>query len=319
MTAFGDIRALWRRLGPAGRLALVAAVAAATIYGGGKAGSVYVDDPYIEDAGSYLTNDFVHVAIAKRTPLLPDDAEILVYARELASTNAADWVRLTPHLTYADHPHNYALQNATNHNVLVAASYIPAPTVHTNGVWSINGFVIPGSAGKMAFAGTRVRIPRAENPARYVRFDIAKKIGSGNGLVQVSKIEVVMEDDSVFEWGDVSVSATGLAASGSSAELPEKLFDGSVDTKMCRSVTMPCSIVADLGSARLDASRVAKWRWYTANDSASNYSRNPVSFSLSFSLDGETWTVADSAEDHEPPKKNRVVGYEGNIEIEGPL
>ena len=158
MTAFGDIRALWRRLGPAGRLALVAALAAATIYGGGKGGRVVVDDPYIEDAGSYLTNDWVHVAIAKRTPLLPADAEILVYARELASTNAADWVRLTPHLTYADHPFNYTLPNATNHNVLVAASFIPAPTVHTNGVWSINGFVIPASGGKMGFKQTRTVI-----------------------------------------------------------------------------------------------------------------------------------------------------------------
>ena len=136
---------------------LCAALVAATIYGGSKGGRVVVDDPYIEDAGSYLTNSVVYVAIAKRTPLLPDDAEILVYARELASTNAADWARLTPHLTFRDHPHFYELPGpATNYNVLVAASYIPAPTVHTNGVWSIPGFLIPGGRGKAAFKGTRV-------------------------------------------------------------------------------------------------------------------------------------------------------------------
>ena len=128
----------------------------AVLYGGSKGpiGRVSVDDPYITDAGSYLTNDVVHVAIAKRTPLLPDSTEILVYARELASTNAADWTRLSPHLTFADHPHDYALANATNHNVLVAANFSPSPTVHTNGVWSITGFIIPNSGGKMGFKGT---------------------------------------------------------------------------------------------------------------------------------------------------------------------
>ena len=129
----------------------------AVLYGGSKGpvGRVTVDDPYIRDAGSYLTNDVVHVSIAKKTALLPDTTEILVYARELAATNASDWVRLTPHLTYADHPYDYALPNATNHNVLVAAQFTPGPTVHTNGVWSITGFIIPGSGGKMGFKQTR--------------------------------------------------------------------------------------------------------------------------------------------------------------------
>ena len=63
-------------------------------------------------------------------------------------------MRLSPHLTFADHPHDYALPNATNYNVLVAASFTPGPTVHTNGVWAINGFIIPGSGGKMGFKQT---------------------------------------------------------------------------------------------------------------------------------------------------------------------
>ncbi len=132
----------------------------ALLYGGSKgpAGRVTVDDPYITNAGSYLTNDVVHVAIAKRTPLLPDSTEILVYARELTATNASDWVRLSPFLTFADHPHDYQLANATNFNVLVAANFTPSPTVHTNGVWSITGFVIPGSGGKMTFKQTRITV-----------------------------------------------------------------------------------------------------------------------------------------------------------------
>lgn len=154
-------RQLWRTMTPLGRITAIAGVALAAQYGGTKGfvGRVNVNDPYIRDDGSYLTNDVAHVAIARRSPLLPDTTEILVYARELASTNAADWVRLDPHLTFADHPHDYALPNATNHNVLVAASFVPEPTVHTNGVWSITGFIIPGT-GRIGFKQTRtITIP----------------------------------------------------------------------------------------------------------------------------------------------------------------
>lgn len=135
-------------------LAMLALAAACTIFG--RKGTVTVSDPYIQNDGSYLTNDVAHVAIAKRTPLLPNDTEILVYARQVDSTNVTDWVRLSPHLTFADHPYDYSLPNATNYDVMVAADFTPAPTVHTNGVWQMKGFTIPGT-GKSAFPNTRIR------------------------------------------------------------------------------------------------------------------------------------------------------------------
>ena len=126
-----------------------------------RKGRVTVVDPYIQDAGSFLTNDVAHVSITKRVQMLPDDTEILVYARQVDLTNATDWVRLEPHLTLAQHllvegvySWEYALPNATNHDVMVAANFTPAPTVHTNGVWQIKGFLIPGT-GKAAFPNTR--------------------------------------------------------------------------------------------------------------------------------------------------------------------
>ena len=157
-----QMKVVRRRLkGPA--VAAVAAVALACILYGGRKGTVTVSDPYIQNAGSYLTNDVAHVSIAKRTQMLPDDTEILVYARQVDLTNATDWVRLEPHLTLAQHllvegvySWEYSLPNATNYNVLVAANFTPAPTVHTNGVWQIKGFTIPGT-GKAAFPNTRIR------------------------------------------------------------------------------------------------------------------------------------------------------------------
>lgn len=144
-----------RRLGgPRSVAAAVALAVACTLFA--RKGTVTVSDPYIQNAGSYLTNDVAHVAIARRTPILPDDTEILVYARQVDLTEPTDWVRLSPHLTFADHPYDYALPNATNYDVMVAASFTPAPTVHTNGVWQMKGFTIPGT-GKSAFPNTRIR------------------------------------------------------------------------------------------------------------------------------------------------------------------
>ncbi len=152
------VRLLYRSLCSVCRLpfhvafALLSLAAACTLFA--RKGMVMVSDPYISNSGSYLTNDVAHISIAKRSALLPDDTSILVYARQVDSTNVADWVRLSPHLTYADHPHDYALPNATNYDVMVAADFVPAPTVHTNGVWQIKGFTIPGT-GKAAFPNTK--------------------------------------------------------------------------------------------------------------------------------------------------------------------
>lgn len=158
--AIGIAKREWRRWkGAKDRAAaavMVLVAGGAAYWCGATKGTVSVTDPYIMDAGSYLTNDVAHIAIAKRTPLLPDTTEILVYAREVSSTNAADWTRLAPHLTYAEHPYDYALANATNHNVIVAADFTPEPTVHTNGVWQMKGFEIPGT-GRAAFPNTKIR------------------------------------------------------------------------------------------------------------------------------------------------------------------
>lgn len=147
-----------KKLSTIGKLIFAAAIALAALWAGSKPGRVTIDDYYIRDAGCYLTNDVVHIALAKSVLMLPDDTDILVYARPWDSTNATDWVRLEPHLTFADHPYDYALFQATNYNVVVAASYTPAPTVHTNGVWQIRGFAVPGYDGMMAFPNTKMKM-----------------------------------------------------------------------------------------------------------------------------------------------------------------
>ena len=156
-----QMKAVRRRLKGSAAVVMAAVAVVCTVMA--RKGTVVVSDPYIKDSGSYLTNDVAHVAIAKRSQLLPDDTEILVYARQVDLTNATDWVRLEPHLTLAQHLlvegvyyHDYTLVNATNFDVIVAANFTPEQTIHTNGVLQIKGFMIPGT-GKAAFPNTRIR------------------------------------------------------------------------------------------------------------------------------------------------------------------
>lgn len=158
LMGFKGLKKWWKSLGRWERIFILCAVGVFTKYGGSKhiSGKVSVMDDYIADGGSYITNNVVHVALKKKSNLLPDATEILVYARELSSTNSADWFRLLPFLTFGDHPHDYELENATNYNVIVAANYASPPSVHTNGVLIIKGFLIPGTS-KMAFPNSKVK------------------------------------------------------------------------------------------------------------------------------------------------------------------
>lgn len=178
------------------RAAFAVAVVLAALYGGSK-GRITVDDPYIVNAGSRYTNDAVRVAVAARFPYVPADTPVLVYARPEGSTNALDWVRLTPYLTLAEHPYEYALANATNYDIMVAADFTPAPTVHTNGVWQMRGFIVPGTEspaafGKAQFPNTRWRLwPTARD---YVQNGI---VGMWDGIENAGWMR---HDPNAKEW-----------------------------------------------------------------------------------------------------------------------
>jgi len=154
---------IWRNKRKSAALAMLAV--AAIIVGGVKPGGITVDDPYIVDAGSYVTNDFVYVSIAKRFDIVPDDTEIMIYYRELAQTNVEDWVQYEKpsapgYYVLSDFPDMIWMSYATNYNWIVAARYVPPPVVHTNGVWLIKGFVIPAggnppSPATYAFPNTK--------------------------------------------------------------------------------------------------------------------------------------------------------------------
>lgn len=155
---------IWRKKRHAAIASLLAV--AAIIVGGTKPGRVTVNDPYIIDRGSFVTNDYVHVAVAARFDFIPSDMEILVWSRTVGSTNATDWVPVvrTEEGPYQlrEFPLDIPFPLAISNDFMVAANYVPPPVVHTNGVWSIKGFLIPGEAGKAAFPNTQTRIKEEE-------------------------------------------------------------------------------------------------------------------------------------------------------------
>lgn len=93
-----------------------------------------VETRYLIDAGSYVTNDYVHVAFSK-SPVVPDSAELFGYARPVGSTNDLDWACMLE-TTFADFhsPSNVPYANAISNDFQFFTTFTPGPVVHTNGV-----------------------------------------------------------------------------------------------------------------------------------------------------------------------------------------
>ena len=157
VAAAGGIQAAWRgldrRRGTFAALAAFAAVATICAQKPGPSGPTITIDALLRDAGCYATNDVFHVAVENAPNYAALDfsaSPVLVYARERASTNAADWVELTPRRTFGQLPADYAIVNATNYNYTLWLDYIPPSPVHTNGVFELHGFTIDGFTGERA-------------------------------------------------------------------------------------------------------------------------------------------------------------------------
>jgi hypothetical protein len=151
LAAAGGIRAAWRglgrRRGVSAALAAFAVIATICAQKPGPSGPTITIDALLRDAGCYATNDVFHAAVSNAPAYAAIDfsaCPVLVYARERGQTNAADWAELTPRRTFSELPADYAIANATNYNYIVYLDYVPPSPVHTNGVFELHGFVIPG-------------------------------------------------------------------------------------------------------------------------------------------------------------------------------
>jgi len=135
----------WDRFGGRSKVILTPLVVSLCLYGGGKAiiGKIIFDyadyeTRYIFNNGSFVTNDWVHIAYSKSV-LLPDSANIFVDRVEVQYTNAED---IASHFlpTYSNTvgaaglDFNIPFDYATNFNWHIYTDYVPGPASHTNGV-----------------------------------------------------------------------------------------------------------------------------------------------------------------------------------------
>ena len=133
------IRALFSRSKVQWILAAVAIVGA--VMTGGSKGTRNVSFPrtdmemaYVVDAGSYVTNDLVHVAF--NSYMIPSYGTIILSYWPDGSTNEKDMVTAYA-ATLADFPNplDLAFENAISNRWYCYTTWTPGPVVHTNGVW----------------------------------------------------------------------------------------------------------------------------------------------------------------------------------------
>jgi hypothetical protein len=104
-------------------------------------------DAFLRDAGCYATTDVLHVAVTNAPAYAGIDfssCPVLVYARPRGLSDAPKWEELLPRRTFSELPADYAIEDATNYNYLVYLDYVPPSPVHTNGVFELRGFMVPG-------------------------------------------------------------------------------------------------------------------------------------------------------------------------------
>ena len=143
-------RDVWRSFaGRRGAFAALAAFAVVATINAQKPGPtpVITVDSFLADAGSYATNDVLHVAVTNAPAYAGIDfssCPVLVYARPRGLSDAPEWEELLPRRTFSELPADYAIEDATNYNYLVYLDYVPPSPVHTNGVFELRGFMVPG-------------------------------------------------------------------------------------------------------------------------------------------------------------------------------
>jgi len=127
----------------------------ATKHGNGSVSFPYTDPErrYLYDAGSYVTNDYAHIAFRKL--LVPQSATIYAYSRPVGSTNDADWVQRMAdplaalYVVDGVYLRDIYFEGALTNDVQVFTDWTPGPAAHTNGIAEIQwrkGFLDPSNA-----------------------------------------------------------------------------------------------------------------------------------------------------------------------------
>ncbi len=131
---------------------------------------------------------------------------------------------------------------------------------------------------------------------RYIRWEITERKGGANSI-QVARLTLT-QDQTPVVWPSES-TASNPGGSNPSNERPARAIDGSSSTKWLdfnfssSSSSSSGSSILEIDTGSGNAVTFDGYRWTTANDAVD---RDPVSWNLYGSDDGNEWTLLDSRE-----------------------
>lgn len=206
----GALETVWREFARRrASLAVLAALAAFCAILAQKGSTYNISfDAFIADAGSYATNDVLHVAATNSGSYAQfdfADCDLLVYRRQHGQTNATDWAECTPRRKFGDLPCDYTVPNATNYNYLVVVDYVPPSPVHTNGVFEMRGFVLATTPSKRSAAFSNSAFYPIEEIVLPPATRLSVIIPDNSRTFGIASITLADGSDSAsIDWGDGS-------------------------------------------------------------------------------------------------------------------
>ena len=132
---------------------------------------------------------------------------------------------------------------------------------------------------------------------RYIKWEITKKYGESNGIIQVGELQL-MSGGYDIAWNG-SVVAINPGGSNPTPEGPQNAVDGTADTKW---LDLNFSGGSNIGSSVLVVDNSVditfdSYYYVTAVDSTIYPDRNPISWTLYGSSDGSSWAALHSVND----------------------
>lgn len=150
--------------------------------------------------------------------------------------------------------------------------------------------------------GDGIDIIDNSNSINYIRFEITKIRNNNQNVVQYSEIEFYDENsgrlaiqNATAIFSDNTEPVYGQYASRTWS--PNDVIDNDTSTKLCVTNWSRVSLYTDLHlTVPIERVNLKSYRWYTADDSPE---RDPISWRLFISPDGETWELVDTQNDVE--------------------
>lgn len=174
---------------------------------------------------------------------------------------------------------------------------------------TLRSLSVPEGEVVMIARGEEILWQKKGNGLRYIKF-VVNEVRNAGTQMQFSEIDFLDADGNRFDWPTATVvTAPDMPATGT-VEGTDKIIDGLTSTKYCTvKFASGKYLLIDLGEEdRLDVQEFCNWQWWTGNDNAG---RDPISFELWGSEDGDAYELLDFAVKANVPSTRQAVAYAG--------